>query len=156
MTIQLQSLRKNTITIKGLFGCKNCKCRQTVVAPCDQATWLARSSIWSPEQRPPQTNSLNRKTEEPERKSRVGVGGGCGGCEWSGPSLQERARSLVSFVCAQELTLPRIHPLPLFLSLSFFPSFYLTIGTKLPVKRERLGNAFINPVWQITNNFYAS
>lgn len=63
-----------------MCGCKSSKCRLTVVAACDQATWLAGSSIWSPQQRPTQTNSLNRKTERPGRKSRVGVRVGvCGG-----------------------------------------------------------------------------
>lgn len=144
-----------------MCGCKSGKCRQTVVAPCDQATWLTGSSIWSPQQRPTQTNSLNRKTEQAGRKSRAGecggsrVGGWRGGCcEWPGSLQQERARSLVSFVCAQELTLPRINPLPSFLSLFVFTPLFSFHNQHQTSWRRWRGRdmAFIYPIRYFTNN----
>lgn len=80
-----------------------------------------------------------------------GGGGGC--CEWSGSLLQERARSLVSFVCAQELTLPRINPLP-FSSLFVFPPLFLSHNQHQTSWRGPRGRevAFINPIGRCTNN----
>lgn len=115
---------------------QNNKFRQTVVDPCDQATWLLGQASGAHSTVPPQINSLHRIQREGERKGWGEVGGQRGGegvcCMWMVRTSTIRKSEVGSFLrLCRELTLPETPPL-LFSLFVFFSSFSLTIGCKLP------------------------